>query len=201
MLSYLSRIIDPTIAILATSVVVCVLLLFYVYKRAVNERGRRKTSERALEHATSLVDLSAALSRATTPDEVARAAVTELLHVFGATAGAVVIRPDRDADAQVVHAAGYDASLVAAGQRIPANARTPLNDAMQRHELIVIESPTARAADFPNLSPWDFLARYDAAAVIPLITANRILGVLALSVQHERTFTSDERTLLLTAGR
>jgi signal transduction histidine kinase/ActR/RegA family two-component response regulator len=201
MLSYLSRIIDPTIAILAASVVLCVLLVVYLYRRGVNERGRRTESERALAQATSLVDLSAALSRATTPDEVARAAVTELLHVFGATAGAVVIRPETDADAQVVHAAGYDASLVSAGQRIPANARTPLNDAMQRHELIVIESPSARAIDFPHLSPWDFLARYDAAAVIPLFTGNRILGVLALSIQRPRTFTGEERTFLLTAGR
>src|SRR5881396_2816564 len=138
MLSYLYRITDPTIAVLVASVVLSVFLLLYLYKRGVRERRRRGECERDLEHATSLVDLSAALSRATTPDEVARAAVTELLHVFGATAGAVVIRPEPDADAQVVHAAGYDASLVAAGQRIPANARTPLNDAMQRHELIVI---------------------------------------------------------------
>src|SRR5438874_2613970 len=200
------RITDPAtaalVAVLVSGVATLLVFLFRRFrKRADDERGRRVGTERALEHATALAALAAALSRAKTPDEVARVALTELLHVFDATAGVSVLRSEDGAGVRIGHTVGFEDPTLEADHCIPASARIVLNDSMLRHELVVIESPSARAIEFPSLSPEDFLARSHAAAVIPLFVANRVLGAIALSFQQPRTFAGDDRALMLAAGR
>jgi hypothetical protein len=140
------------------------------------------------------------MSRAKTGHEVIREALAELLHALEATAGAVVLC-ETDARASIAHASGYDVALVAAPLHLDQTPASPITEAIRRSELIVVESRAARDAEFPDRSPEDFLAAHEAAAVVPLVTGNRTLGVIALSFTAVRAFAADEQTLMLTAGR
>jgi signal transduction histidine kinase/CheY-like chemotaxis protein len=178
---------------------VAVGVMWRARQRARSEHAQRIASDRALKDATHLADLLSGISRAKTSHEVIREALAELLHAVDATAGAVVVC-DGDT-ASIAHAVGYDVALVAAPLHVGGSPATPISEAIRRSELIVVESRAARASAFPKGSHEDFLQVHEAAAVVPLITANRTIGVVALSFAEARTFASDEQSLLLTAGR
>jgi hypothetical protein len=185
------------IALLALSIGV----LFYVYRLALKAHRDQAASEHSLQQATSLAELLAGISRAKTSHDVVSEALGELLHTLDATAGAVVI-VDPESGASIAHAVGYDVALIAAPINLAdAAPATPILEALRRNEIVTVESRAARAAKFPTRSPEDFLAAYHAAAVIPLVAANRTLGVIAMSFAAARAFGPEEETLMFAAGR
>ncbi|MCA1563323.1 MAG: GAF domain-containing protein [Acidobacteria bacterium] len=177
------------------------LSMRHLHAQARADRDRRTESELAFTHATHLWGLTAALSRAPTAREVIRAGLAELLHALDATAGAVIVVTDDERVWEIAHAVGYGDAIDDPPAPVRVTRKTPVSEAIRRQELIVIESAAARRADFPDLSPHNFLAAHPTVAVIPLVTAGRVIGVIPLSFGRARTLTGDERSFMLTAGR
>jgi K+-sensing histidine kinase KdpD len=186
--------------VLLVLVALSIGVLVHLYRRVLRERKQQIAANRALKYATDLSELLAGISRAKTGDDVIRVALEELLHALDATAGAVVVT-DAEGQASIAHAVGYDGTLVPATLPLASGPSTPIGEAIRRQELIAVESRAARGLDFPASPSEDFLAAHEAATVVPLVTANRTLGVVALSFATARAFDADEQTLLLTAGR
>ncbi len=183
----------------------CALLIAFgarrLFRKLVAERRLHADAEQKLACATHLVDLTATLSRTPTSREVTRAALEELLHALDATAGAVALMADDEPALQIEHAIGYEPAVGSRGERLPLAPRTPMNEAVRRHELVVIESPEARRAEFPEASTDDFLAQDGATAAIPLPNGGRVLGIVVVSFKDPRSFSGDERAMMLAAGR
>ncbi|MGE5245692.1 MAG: GAF domain-containing protein [Betaproteobacteria bacterium] len=181
-------------------VLVVALVAREIGARLAAERRARADAEEKLACAASLLDLNAALSRTPTSHELTRAALAELLHAFEATAGAVALATDDEPALRIDHAIGYEPPA-AASQRLPLAPNTPLGDAIRHRELVVIESAEARQNDYPEAPPDELFAHDASTVFIPLVAANRALGVVALSFHRPRTFSGDEREMMLTAGR
>src|SRR5579864_1185268 len=170
------------------------------HRRAARAETARAALARSLKYATSLAELTAAISRATTGQQVIVQALAELLHALNANAGAVVIA-DPDGALSIVHAVGHDRLRDGPPLRMDAASKTPIADAIRRRELVVFDSRSDRALGFPDAPPDDFLAAFDAGAVVPLAVGQKTLGVAALSFSEPRTFDGDERVWMLAAGR
>src|ERR1043166_7966607 len=190
---------SPGLLVFALVVLVLTVLLRRDCRRATHERSLRRACERALKHATHLSELGAALARAQTEADVVGASVVELVHALDATAGALIVI-DPEGRTTVAHSVGYD-SPPSAPEALQPGVRTPIAESIRRQELVTIESRAARPSDAATWAREDFLAGYDAAAVVPLVLGQRAIGAIALSFQRRRTFEGGEHALMLSAGR
>jgi signal transduction histidine kinase/ActR/RegA family two-component response regulator len=186
--------------VFAVIVLLLAVLVRRDYRRAIQERSLRRACERALKHTTHLSELGASLARAQTESEVLQSAVVELVHALDATAGVAIVL-DTDGGASIAHPIGYEPPPEPPERSLQPGVRTPIAESIRRQELLTIESRRAGNAGFGKPEPGDFLAKYEAAAVVPLVLGHRTIGAVALSFARRRTFEDGERALMLTAGR
>jgi PAS domain S-box-containing protein len=160
------------------------------------EHAARTAAERASERTVRLQRVTAALARAITVDDVARAIVTDGLAALGA-GGASLALLRNDTTFDIVDATGYSIEAVEPWRHFPASATVPLADAVRDRQLILLGSLEERTARYPNLarSRGD---RYAAIAAAPLLIGDRALGAIGISYVDERTFTDDDREFIWT---
>jgi signal transduction histidine kinase/ActR/RegA family two-component response regulator len=170
-------------------------------RQAHAERDARTETELQLLQTDRLRQLTATLSRARTPAEVTSTCLPELLHAVGAPAGAVFLTSDDRSDCELAHAVGYDDPRASSPHRFPTAPESPLADAIRHRELVVVDSPPVRAAESRQRSVDWFLEFHEGDVIVPLTTAGRAIGAVALTMQRGRQVASDEREFLLTAGR
>lgn len=163
------------------------------------EHDIRIDTERRLRRTRQIQDLTTVLSRARTPKEVIEACLPELLHGFGAAAGAVAVAGARDAEFEVAHAIGYQDVGEVVGYRASLPSKTLLTEAIRRHELMGRRDRGDRDAASMLVDP--FLDAYEAAVVLPLLTGGRAIGAVAFSFNKPHTFAEQEREFLLDSGR
>jgi K+-sensing histidine kinase KdpD len=163
------------------------------------EHGIRIDTERRLRRTRQIQDLTTALSKARTPKEVIEACLPELLHAFGASAGAVIVAADRDAEFEVAHAIGYHETDGATSYRAALSAGTLITEAIRRHELMARERRVDKDLGSPLVD--GFLRSNEAAVILPLLTGGRAIGAVALSFSRSHTFAEHEREFLLDSGR
>jgi K+-sensing histidine kinase KdpD len=168
-------------------------------------RLRRETStladraERVVGQLRRLHALSAALTAALTPDEVARVVVDLGIDAFGAAASVLVVPREDESVLEIVRVVGYTDEMTRPWRRMPLDAPAPLAEAARTGELVWVESPEARQTRFPSLGPTSGL--HAAWAAVPMVTEGRVVGVLGLSFQHARTHDEGEWELLRAAAQ
>ncbi len=144
---------------------------------------QRRTSERAL---AASAKLTAALSRATTVDEVARVVVNEGASALGA-AGASLLLPTADGEhLEVRGTSGYGESTISAYQRVRADAPFPAAEAWRSGQPVFVARRDEMLARYPTVPPQHL--QYEAWAALPLVGRDRLLGVIALSFPSPRGF-------------
>ncbi len=164
------------------------------------ERILRVHVERRLRRTRQLQDLTSAVSKARTPTDVVQASLADLLHAVTADAGTVGVIDEAGGACAIVHAVGHS-DEAAAGHTISLSTKTLIAEAIRRHELLTLESRGAAVVDFPELAIDPFLLAFGSAAIVPLLTGGRAVGVITLSFAEHRVLAGDERELLLDAGR
>jgi signal transduction histidine kinase/ActR/RegA family two-component response regulator len=169
---------------------------------AHSERDARVETERQLQQTTHLQQLTATLLRARTPAEVTSMCLPALLHAVEATAGAVFLISDDGSECELADAVGYDHRWTSSTRQFPVAVDSPLTEAIRRRELVIVESPPPAAEPASVDGFEEFRVGWNQGdVVVPLITASRAIGAVALSFQHARPIDGDEREFLLTAGR
>jgi GAF domain-containing protein len=154
-----------------------------LYREAREAQGR----------ASQLQAVAAALSRAATPEEVARAILTEGLAHAVTHAGAVFLR-DADGGLRALHDVGYPEETIRALRLIPPGEPTPQSDTARSGEARWFSSTEEMVALYPQLS--GVLWAYEARAGLPLIIDGTSQGCLWLSFQGKRRFSPEERDFL-----
>lgn len=163
------------------------------------ERERRR-AERTAELARRIQQVTAALSVAVTPNQVARTLVRQGSAAVRADGGVLAVLADEGDHMVLVYTAGVDTKTMQPHQRIPCLRGRPLPDAVMQRRIIAIQSPDDARNQYPD-NPG-VLSEMDAQAmmVVPVLTGEHVMAVLALRFAEAREITTETRDFLSTLG-
>jgi signal transduction histidine kinase len=159
----------------------------------------RLRAERSATYLERLQEVTSALSlsEAITPQEVTSAILDALMSSYGATTGAISLRAD-DGTLILSCARGYEPDIVATFERISLDRPVASVEAAKTGQAIWLESQDAYLARYPR-ARTDFIRFRDhACAVVPIQHSGRLLGVIALNFDMPRTFSPEDKSLLMT---
>ncbi|HEU4561770.1 MAG TPA: GAF domain-containing protein [Longimicrobium sp.] len=162
------------------------------------EHEARAAAERAAERSRRLQQVTAALSHAAAPDEVARVIVANGAAALDADA---VSLAQLDPDANQFHvlaATGYPERVAHEFERFPLHPGRPLSEAVLRREAVLVESLDDGARRFPFMAGPMRESGHEAYAGVPLLAGGRVLGGLSFSWLQPRAFSPGDRAFLVT---
>lgn len=148
--------------------------------------------------AARLQAVSAALSGALGPVEVAEVVVEEIRALLGANLGVVAALSDDGRDFQTLRVVGYPPEAVVGMATVPVDAPSMFGEVVRRREPIFIESGAARAAEYPHFGQIPVAGGNGAAASLPLLYEGRPIGAIGFGFPNDRPFRPEERDLLRT---
>ncbi|MEZ5102015.1 MAG: SpoIIE family protein phosphatase [Thermoleophilia bacterium] len=156
----------------------------------------RRGAERAAERARTLQAVAAALSRAVTQEQVARACLAEAILATGARAGFVTLLEDTGDMLRILSSAGYDADRVAEMRRFPLTLELP--SAIAARTGRPVWALTRRAvARYPLVQEIGLAAGDVAWAALPIPSGERPIGAILLAFGHAIRLPEEDRALLL----
>lgn len=161
------------------------------------EHDARKRAEAAAERTNRLQVVSAALSGALRPLEVARVVVEQGIVALGARAGAINLVSADGSRLEVAHASGYADPHLDPYRTFPVDAPTPAAESARTAQPVWIESGDDWDARYPHLVHLHRQIGFEAAMAIPLVVDARVLGQLSFSFDAPRNFEEDERAFAL----
>jgi PAS domain S-box-containing protein len=158
------------------------------------------TAKQAEQRAASLLALTAALSRATTVDDVATAVVEFALPVFGAGVGVVTLRDEQDRRFHMQRTAGYPDGVMAPWRTFSIDDAVPSAAAARQNALIVFETRAALDAAYPHLAHNRTPGGGGAMVAIPMHDHDRVIGTIRLHFPIDRTFSEEDRVFMRAVG-
>jgi signal transduction histidine kinase len=161
------------------------------------ERRARQTAEEAVQHVTRLQAVTAALSDAHEPAEVARIIVGNGLAALGAKAGSVAVLNERGDAIDLLGATGYSDDVLSRFSSIPLASRFPLTDAVRSGEMIVLADAAERGVRYPHLAELRAANGDGAMAAVPLVADGRIFGAIGINFRKTGQLTDTERDFLI----
>ena len=169
-------------------------------RRLDRDRDRCVEAERAAAQADRIAQVTAALSHARSPAAVVEATVQEPLHALKADAALMVLFAEDGPAAEIARAVGYRPEEREAREATALGGKTPASDAIGRGAPVVIESPRAYAAEYPNFHGPDAPTAFKAIAAVPLLIGSRVVAVVQFEFREPRVFTTDDREYLFMLG-
>ncbi|MEH1832496.1 MAG: PAS domain S-box protein [Nostoc sp.] len=161
----------------------------------------KQAAERSVNRTLLLQRITAALSEALTPQQVADVVVNQGITALEATAGSVVLLTQGDTTLKVVQANGYPQSFIDAWTNFPITAPNQIAEAVRTRQPIFLENSAAMIAKYPNLADAVALTQNNAWAAIPLIAEGKVIGALGLSFATVQIFNEEDRGFLLTVAQ
>ncbi|HMQ33005.1 MAG TPA: GAF domain-containing protein [Chloroflexaceae bacterium] len=158
----------------------------------------RATAQRRADRVSELQQLTAALSQALAPEDVAGVIISMAFAAVGAYAGSVALVAPEGEGLAVVGAQGYSAELIARWRHIPAEAPVPIAEAARGGAAIYLHDRAEWAARYPHLAAEQARSTSQAAAALPLRVEGRTLGALGLSFADPQAFAEEDRVFLET---
>ncbi len=159
------------------------------------ERNLRESEERLrrLQHVT------AALSEAATPQDVARVVLDQSLRALGATSGILYVLADDGESFELLDERGHPAGFAAAAT-LPIHEPLPLTDAARDRRAAFYSNVAELTAAYPEFREHVIAGGFEATAALPLLTHGKLIGGLAIHFAHPRAFDPIEKSILLTVS-
>ena len=148
--------------------------------------------ERAQATLTCLQETTARLTEARTSREIGEAMVSSGATCVEAAGGWVAEVSADGSSLEMLASLGYEESRAADYRSISLDTRNPTTDAISRKTALYFRTAAEFRAEYPDV-PY---TRFEAMAVMPVITAAGAVGVLALNFDEPRSFDHAERALL-----
>lgn len=146
-----------------------------------------------------LQTITAALSRAVTPEEVARTLVERALWALGASAGGVWALAPGGRAARLVYGTGLADGETARWERLPLDGvPAPLGEALGRGEPVFAGSPAEVEARWPDPNGG---AAARSLACLPLEAEGRVAGGAAFAFRQTHPFDYEEQVFLVVLAR
>ncbi|HET9451992.1 MAG TPA: GAF domain-containing protein, partial [Aggregicoccus sp.] len=159
-----------------------------------------RAAQEARERTERLQAVTAALSEAVSPAEVADVIATQGTLALGADAGVVLVLSGDGRELRLASARGYSAETLTRWSHLPLELSTPLTDAVRLPDVVQLPTLAEREASYPR-QPEEGRAAHSALSAVALRAGARVMGVVGLSFLAERTLTPPERELLLALAR
>ena len=160
---------------------------------AGEQRGRQE-AQREWEQAALTQNVTARLSQAVTPQEVATVIVDAGAEILGAHRGVLALLTTGGDGLQVARALGYEARVAQAWQQFPLSAPIPLADSARDRRAIWIRNLGERDTRYPQLAR--IRTSSHAYAVVPLAAQGRVLGAVSFGFDHARDFDDADRAFI-----
>lgn len=174
-------------------------------RRLNEERAQREAAEEAErrvraseERLRQLQRVTAALSEAATPAEVASVVLDQALQALDASAGAVYALAAERKTLELIDQRGHPAQSLSGFSSIPLDVRSPLTDAARERTPGFYETFEQCAALYPPLREAIGRGGFEASVALPLLTHGTLLGVLGIRFREARSFDESARFHLLT---
>ncbi len=159
------------------------------------------SAERRAEHAARLQRVTAALSGALTPEQVARIIICEGLAALEADAGSIFALSDDRQWLVSLDFHGYPSDLALRHTRSSVDAPTPLSEALATCALVLIPTPELMLARWPHLAEAQGRTGDQTAVAVPLLADGAALGVLYVAFRALRSFDSADLDVLTTLAQ
>jgi PAS domain S-box-containing protein len=159
------------------------------------EEKRRKAAERVAH----LQAVTAALSEALTPDQVAAVVVSQGTSALGARAGIVGL-VENDDTFRVLNYAGYIPDNVDPWLRFPLAGPYPISEAVRAREPLWLDDRDEYIARFPTMASA-ITHETQSFAAIPFTIDGRVTGALAMSFAVRQAFGREDRDFMTALAR
>jgi PAS domain S-box-containing protein len=166
-----------------------------------NEQAARLAAEAATSRVARLQNVTAALSRALAPAEMAETIAEQGIAALGAQAGSIALLTPDGAELDLIHSRGYPAGLVERWRRFSILAPVPMAEAARTGHSVLLQTSQDRADRYPQIPSSARPAVSGAQAAVPLVLDGRTVGVMSLSFAAPRTFSAEDREFLLALAR
>jgi len=141
-----------------------------------------------LERVTRLQAVTAALARAGTADEVLETMVGQGVRAMGASAGSIAVL-DADGHAlDVARADGYRPAVLEQFRRIAVTAAVPLAEAARTAGPVTFADLAEWSERYPHLASHPTSGGHMAAAALPMLVDERVIGAVGLSFDAPQPF-------------
>jgi PAS domain S-box-containing protein len=156
--------------------------------------------KQAEERVVLLYQLTAALSEALTPQQIANVIIEQGLSKLGASAGSVFLLNQDKPLLEMLAATGYEQDTVEAWQRFPVDSPVPLAECVRTQQPVWLKEKEEFQSRFPAI---ETLPRKEhiAWAVIPLLIEKRAIGALGLSFSTPQEFDEPDRQFMMALGQ
>jgi GAF domain-containing protein/anti-sigma regulatory factor (Ser/Thr protein kinase)/PAS domain-containing protein len=161
-----------------------------------DEQDAREGAEATALRMERMQALTARLSAAASPAEVAQIIVDESRDVLGARAGWVSVLAEGTDELRLLAASGYREEFVQKYRRIPVSSDLAVAEAVRDGEPKWIDSVEDDAERHPEFAEAAQATGGEALAAVPLMTAEHAFGFLALRFDGPRAFTAGHRALV-----
>jgi len=164
-------------------------------------RAKIRETEEARLRALQLHLLTASLSVAATPADIASAVVDRVELSFPGVAGVVMARRSKLGDSlELMRARDMPPEIFEQWRSIPLSLRAPLSDAAREARPIFLESPADWHQHYPELVPLLEETGHKAQMVAPLLVASHSIGVMGVAFREPRQFSAADRELFLSVA-
>jgi signal transduction histidine kinase/PAS domain-containing protein len=136
------------------------------------ERERQEAADRT----ATLLKTTAGLAGTVTLDRLANVILTDGSAALNARAGIVGIIREGTEEVEIIASAGYEDGLVEPFKKFPVTAHYPLADAIRTGKPLILRNAGQRGVMYPELSQFSERVGEGAAAAIPLIVNDRVIG-------------------------
>ena len=161
----------------------------------------RRAAAHARERTVGLQSLTAALSQASTSHDVCEAIVAHAASILGAD-GIVVANPTRDGEfLEIVCATAMPDELREAWHRFPMAAEVPLACVARTGGPLYIENRVQLQEQFAGMLELFEAAGHHATLVLPLLSGDRLQGVMGAAFETSQQFDEDYRAVAVTLAR
>ncbi len=160
-----------------------------------SEWHARAAAESARERTQRLQSLTAALSTASTIEQVAEVVIAQATLVFGAVGSVIALIAKNGRELEIVRAGAMPDDVHAEWRCFPLDAPAPLAEAARTGTPIFLESRADWESRYPHLIGMVDATGHVANAVLPLVVDGRVLGVLGAAFDRPHFFDDDERGL------
>jgi len=143
--------------------------------------------------------ITAGLSRARTPDQVAEVIVEGATAGSGAASGALCLLADDGRTMEVVRSVGYDEAAIERFRTFPLASDLPASDALRTRQIVLMGSLAERDEMYPELT--DVPARNKAFAVVPVYAGDYPMGAIAIGWSEPRAFSENDARFLDAIGQ
>jgi signal transduction histidine kinase len=164
--------------------------------RAAELERANQSQERLLRIISRLHSSRSALGPVLEDGEIASIILQEATAALQAEFGLVALLADDGQGLTFPATHGYGEQFVAMLGKFPDFSATPLQDVIDRGDPIYFQNSREFTDRYPSVSALKSEARSEAAAIVPLIAADKVLGILSVAFREEKSFSQDERDLV-----